>query len=72
MGRVNGQRENGSKERENGLRPSTGGQQLKAENSFVSSTLAERQLPERKSLPTAVGGGRDAVVKPSLRDISRA
>jgi hypothetical protein len=36
MGLVNSQRENGPKERENGLRPDSGGQQLKTEKPFIS------------------------------------
>ena len=36
MGRVNSQRENGPKEREKGLRPGNGGQQLQTEKAFIS------------------------------------
>jgi hypothetical protein len=65
MGGVNSQRENGPKERENGLRPSNGSQQLKAEKSFISRGFSQRALPERQLQPLVVGGGRATVVKPS-------
>jgi hypothetical protein len=65
MGRVNSQKENGLKERENGFRPGNGGQQPKTEKSFISGTLGKRPLPERRLQSLVVGGGRGTVVKPS-------
>ena len=47
----NNHRENRPKERENGLSPSDGGQQLAAEKSFISKALAQRPLPERRLQP---------------------
>jgi hypothetical protein len=42
MGGVNSQRENGPKERENGLRQGNGGQQLKPEKSFISREFSRK------------------------------
>jgi hypothetical protein len=42
MGLVNSQRENGPQERENGLRPGSGGQQLKTEEPFISRELSQQ------------------------------
>jgi hypothetical protein len=70
VGLVNSQRENGPKEREIDLTPGYRGQQLGAEKSFISRTLAERPLPEREFQPLIVGGSRATAVEHSLFYIS--
>jgi hypothetical protein len=45
MGRVNSQRERGPKERQNDLRPRNVGQQLEAENSFISRDFSRNAAP---------------------------
>ena len=72
MGGVNSRRENGPKERENGLKLSNGGQQLGTEKSFISRGSSRNVLHEEIIQPVVVGGGGGTVVKPSQRETSMA
>jgi len=56
---------NGAKERENGLKPSNGGQQLRTEKSFISRQFS-REHPAGETVTTMiVGGARGPVNKTS-------
>ena len=66
MGQVNRQSESGPKQRENGVRPSSGGQQLKAEKLLISNDFSRKATAGEPVANRHLGGGRGAVVKPSL------
>jgi hypothetical protein len=56
MGRVNSQRENRPNERENGLRPRNGGQQLKSEKPLISRVFSGEAAAGETVAPSVVGG----------------